>query len=253
MSRHNQRVVLVTGASRGIGAATAAAFAKLGDRVFANYPDRDAQIHLAGVNAWREKHGIAPEQVVPVAADVANAEQVTAMFEMVQHQVGGLDILVNNAGVNRDCTVAKMTDQAWRTVLNVNLDGAFFCCRSAIPLLADGGRIVSVSSMVAHTGNFGVANYAASKAGILALTKTLALELAPRNITANAVCPGFTDTDMFRGIPENVRLSFQDRVPLGRLGTVDDIAASILFLASAEAGYITGQALSVNGGMHMLG
>lgn len=175
------------------------------------------------------------------------------MFATVAKHSGRLDVLVNNAGISRDHTVAKMTDEEWQAVLDVNLGGTFFCCRSAIPLLADGGRIISISSMAAHTGNFGVANYSASKAGILAFTKTLALELAARNITVNAICPGFIDTDLTRGMPEQVLQSFVDRIPLKRIGTGQDIANCILFLASKEAAYITGQAISINGGLHMTG
>ena len=247
------RVVMVTGASRGIGAATAAAFARRGDTVFVNHPGMDADVHRKSIERWRDKHGIAPERVIPIAADVGSSVEVGAMFATVAEHPGRLDVLVNNAGISRDHTVAKMTDEEWQAVLDVNLGGTFFCCRSAIPLLADGGRIISISSMAAHTGNFGVANYSASKAGILAFTKTLALELAARNITVNAICPGFIDTDLTRGMPEQVLQSFVDRIPLKRIGTGQDIANCILFLASAEADYITGQAISVNGGVHMTG
>ena len=247
------RVVIVTGASRGIGAATAAAFAKRGDIVFANHPDMDADVHRNDIERWRNKHGIAPECVIPIAADVGNSTEVGAMFATVAKHSGRLDVLVNNAGISRDHTVAKMTDEEWQAVLGVNLGGTFFCCRSATALLTDGGRIISISSMAAHTGNFGVANYSASKAGILAFTKTLALELAARNITVNAICPGFIDTDLTRGMPEQVLQSFVKRIPLKRIGTGQDIANCILFLASAEAAYITGQAISINGGLHMTG
>lgn len=253
MSRDNSRIVVVTGASRGIGAATAAAFARLGDTVFANHPDLDADHHRQGIETWRDEQGIAAERVIPIAADVASSERVNDLFETVEQHSGRLDVLVNNAGINRDRTVAKMTDEQWHAVLNVNLSGSFFCCRSAVSRLVDSGRIISISSLAAHTGNFGVANYSASKAGVLALTKTLALELAPRQITVNAICPGFIDTDMTRGMPEHVLQGFRDRIPLKRLGSTQDIAATIVFLASAEAGYITGQAISVNGGVHMPG
>jgi len=251
MSDNRNKVVIVTGASRGMGAATAAGFARRGATVFANYPDQDADLHRQAIEKWRDEDGISPDQVIPVAADVSEVEQVSAMLETVKQHAGGLDVLVNNAGINRDHTVAKMTDEEWHAVLQVNLDGTFFCCRGAIPLLRDGGRIVNISSMAAYTGNFGVANYSASKAGILAFSKTLALELASRQITVNAICPGFIDTEMTRGMPKEVIEKFVQSIPLKRMGAPADIAACILFLASEEAGYITGQGISVNGGVHM--
>ena len=251
MADSSGKTVIVTGASRGIGAATAAAFAKRGHTVFANHPEQDADLHQRGIEQWRDAGGIAPDRVIPVAADVSSAEQVAAMLQTVRQRSDGLDVLVNNAGISRDHTVAKMTDEEWHAVLQVNLDGTFYCCRGAIPLLRDGGRIINISSMAAHTGNFGVGNYSASKAGVLAFTKTLALELASRKITVNAICPGFIDTDMTRGMPEKVLEKFVQTIPLKRMGTGDDIAACILFLASEEAGYITGQGISVNGGIYM--
>lgn len=234
------KVVVVTGASRGIGAEIAMTFASRGAKVFANHPTEDAAQHRAAIEQWRTT-------AVPIEADVSDPKQVARMFE----QIGPLNVLVNNAGINQDRTVAKMSDEQWDRVLKVNLDGTFFCCRSAIPLLRDGGRIVNISSVVAHTGNFGVANYAASKAGVLALTKTLALELASRGITVNAVCPGYIDTAMTRAMPEAVLKRLLERIPLGRKGTAGEVADCVVFLASESAGYITGQCLGINGGFHM--
>ena len=251
MSSKSGRVVVVTGASRGIGAATAAAFGHLGDTVFASYPDLDAEKHRRAVQRWRHREGIEAERVIPFAADVSQAERVSSLFDTVQERFGQLDVLVNNAGINRDHTAVKMTDEEWHDVLGVNLSGVFYSCRRAIPILREGGKIVNISSMVALTGIFGTANYAASKAGVLGLTKTLALELAPRNITVNAICPGFIDTEMSRTIPEEFRTKYLRQIPLKRMGTPQDIAACVLFLASSEADYITGQSVGVNGGVYM--
>ncbi|MDA1014499.1 MAG: 3-oxoacyl-ACP reductase FabG [Planctomycetota bacterium] len=246
------KIAVVTGASRGIGAATARAFAQQGGIVFANYPDHDADQHREMIHAWVSDAELDAERVIPIAADVSDAIRVQAMYAEIGDRCGRVDILINNAGINRDHTVIKMTDDEWRQVLAVNLDGTFFNCRAALPLLSDGGRIVNISSVVAHTGNMGVANYAASKAGILGLTKTLALELAGRNITVNAVCPGFVNTEMAQTVPPDILERLRQRVPLKRLADVEEVVACTLFLASAAASYVTGHSLNVNGGMHMM-
>lgn len=254
MNDFTDRIVVVTGASRGIGAATAAEFARRGAIVFATHPDEDSDHHRQSIEQWRhEAPGVDEDHVVPLAADVADPARVAEMFRSVRQRSGTLDVLVNNAGINRDRTLAKMTDQEWREVMRVNVDGTFYCCRCANGHLKDGGRIINISSLVASTGAFGTGNYAASKAAVLGLTRTLALELAPKHITVNAVCPGYIDTDMTRSMPQNVLQRFAERVPLKRMGSPQDVAGCILFLASDSASYITGQTIHVNGGIHMGG
>jgi 3-oxoacyl-[acyl-carrier protein] reductase len=173
------------------------------------------------------------------------------MMDRIRQELGGLDILVNNAGVLRDRTLKKMSSEEWDTVLRVNLTGAFNCLRHAAPILREDGRVVNVSSVSAQLGLFGQANYAASKAGVIALTRVAARELARQRITVNAVAPGFIDTEMTQSMPEDVTRKFLEQIPLARMGRVDDVAAVVLFLCSPHAGYLTGQVIHVNGGFFM--
>jgi 3-oxoacyl-[acyl-carrier protein] reductase len=188
-----------------------------------------------------------------VKMDVADAEQVKAGFKQVMEKFGRLDILVNNAAVTRDGLAMRMKKDDWDAVLQTNLTGAHWCIQQALPVMmkARAGRIINIASVVAQMGNSGQANYVAAKAGLIGLTKAIAMEIASRGITVNAVAPGFIETPMTDVLPEQVKEKLKERIPLGRMGSARDVAAAIVFLASDEAGYITGHVLNVNGGMHL--
>jgi 3-oxoacyl-[acyl-carrier protein] reductase len=241
------RVVLVTGSSRGIGEGLVRAFARCGARCVVNYVDDPAGRNRADAERVATETGAA----LTVECDVSDYDAVGRMMDRVQQSLGGLDVLVNNAGVIRDRSLKKMTPQDWQAVLQVNLTGTFNCLQHATRVLRPQGRVVNLSSVSGQLGFFGQANYSASKAGVLALTKVAARELAKNGITVNAVAPGFVDTDMSRTMPEDVTKRFLDQVPLGRLGAVEDVVNAVLFLCSPYAAYITGQVINVNGGFHM--
>jgi len=238
------KVALVTGGGRGIGRAIGQAFAREGARLAA------ADVDLG---AARETVELLPTEGLAVEMDVASMEAAQAGIDQVLDHFGRLDILVNNAGITRDGLLLRMSEGDWDAVLDINLKGVFNCCKAAVrPMMkARAGRIISISSVVGVNGNPGQVNYAASKAGIIGLTKTLARELASRNITVNAVAPGFIETDMTARLAEAARNSMLSQVPLGRPGMPEDVASAVLFLASDQAAYITGQVLQVNGGMAM--
>ena len=242
MGRFDQKVVIVTGASRGIGREIAQAFAREGASV--------ACVATSVGAAQGTVDAIGPTARA-FACDVSDSASVEAMFAAVQQELGQPAVLVNNAGITKDGLILRMKDEDWDRVLDVNLKGAFNCIRAAAkPMMkARYGRIVNVSSIVGQTGQAGQANYAASKAGLFGLTMSVAKELGSRGITCNAVAPGFIETDMTLELPAEFRDQVAKSAPAGRLGKPADIAPAVLFLASDEAGYITGQTLTVDGGL----
>lgn len=241
------QAALVTGGARGIGKAIAAGLAgkgvdvAIGDVILAEAEKTAREMERLGVKA------------VALELDVSEAGSVARAFEGAVKGLGRLDILVNNAGITRDGLLLRMKEEDWDLVMNVNLKGVFLCSKEAVKVMSKQryGRIVNIASVVAFMGNPGQANYSASKAGIVGLTKTVAREYASRGITANAVAPGFITTAMTDALPEGVKEEMRKAIPLGRFGTIEDVAGAVLFLASPEAGYITGQVLHVNGGMYM--
>lgn len=244
---------LITGASRGLGRAIAEAFAREGCAVAVNYvdiPGEDNAADAEAVVAAAQQMGV---DAVALQAGVTDPEQVEAMVAAAIERFGKLDILVNNAGIIRDRTIKKMSKDDWDAVIDVNLNGAFNCIKAVIDHMRDRreGRIISISSVIGQTGNIGQANYAASKAGIIALTKSVALELARRKVTANAIAPGFMMAGMTATLDQGILDAVVEKVPMGELGTAEDIAAAAVFLASDAARYITGQVLAVNGGLYM--
>ena len=239
------RTAVVTGGSRGIGRAVCIQLAK---HVVVKYCHGEAAAAETVALCKAEN-----ANAVAVQADVSTAEGCKALFEQAVNAFGRVDILVNNAGITRDNLILRMSEEDFDAVLNANLKGAFLCCKEAARRMVRQryGRIVNLSSVVGLRGNAGQTNYSASKAGLIGLTKSAAKELAGRNVTVNAVAPGFVETDMTASLPDDVRAAYIDAIPLKRLGTPQDIADAVAFLASPGAGYITGQVIRVDGGMSL--
>ncbi|HUN24373.1 MAG TPA: 3-oxoacyl-[acyl-carrier-protein] reductase [Anaerolineales bacterium] len=246
--RFSGKVALVTGASRGIGRAIAERLAGEGAKVAINYA-RDADGAQAAVSAITANGGNA----IALQADVSNFVAAETLVAETIKALGGLDILVNNAGTTRDQLIMRMSEEDWDEVIRTNLKSAFNCCKAVTrPMMRSRkGRIINISSVSGVAGNAGQTNYAASKAGMIGFTKSLARELASRNITVNAIAPGFVPTKLTIDLPEELRTATLAQIPLNRWGTPDEIAAAVAFFASDEAGYITGQTLNVDGGMVM--
>jgi 3-oxoacyl-[acyl-carrier protein] reductase len=240
------KVAVVTGASQGIGRETGLALAEAGAKVVVAARNEEKLAGLAGAIA------AAGGEAFALKMDVADAEQVSRL-QAGHRKLGRLDILVNNAAVTRDGLAMRMKKDDWDAVLQTNLTGAHLCIQQALPTMmkARAGRIINISSIVAQMGNAGQANYVAAKAGLIGLTKAIAIEIASRGITVNAVAPGFIATPMTDVLPDKVKEELKVRIPLGRMGSARDVASAIVFLASDEAGYITGHVLNVNGGMHL--
>ena len=248
MKRFENKIVLVTGAGRGIGASIAKRFASEGAEVIGNYSGNDEaaqktvdEITATGGQAQKYK------------CSVNDSESVKVMIDEIIKEFGRIDILVNNAGITKDGLMLRMTDEDFDRVIDVNLKGTFNCTKyvSKYMLKQKSGKIINISSVVGLSGNAGQVNYSASKAGIIGITKSAAKELSSRGITVNAVAPGYVDTDMTKVLSDNIRNEILKNIPLQRMGNVEDISNCVAFLASEDASYITGQVISVDGGMHI--
>ncbi|MBU0672216.1 MAG: 3-oxoacyl-[acyl-carrier-protein] reductase [Candidatus Margulisbacteria bacterium] len=236
------KVALVTGAAQGIGKAIAATLAKAGAKVVVS----DVNLELATQTA-KEING------VPLKLNVADLVEAETSLKKIKEELGNIDILVNNAGITKDTLFIRMKKEDWDLVLNINLSGVFNLCKAVVPIMMKqrSGKIINIASIVGEMGNAGQANYAASKAGVIGLTKTLAREIASRGITVNAIAPGFIQTAMTDKLSDDVKQKMLTQIPLAKLGQPEDVANACLFLASSAADYITGQVINVNGGMLM--
>ncbi|MCR8851544.1 3-oxoacyl-[acyl-carrier-protein] reductase [Lysinibacillus fusiformis] len=248
MRKLEGKVVVVTGASRGIGRAIALKLADEGAKVVVNYSGSQAKAEEV-VAMIQEGGG----EAIAVQASVSQTEEVTALMDTAVKTFGSLDILVNNAGITRDNLLMRMKEDEWDDVLDTNLKGVFLCTKAVTRQMMKqrAGRIINISSIVGVAGNAGQANYVAAKAGVIGLTKTTAKELASRNILVNAIAPGFIETEMTDQLPEDIKQGMLTQIPLAKLGQPEDIAKAVVFLASDDANYMTGQTLHIDGGMVM--
>lgn len=239
---------LVTGASRGIGRAIAVELAKNGANIAISYVNNKDKAEEV-VNEIK-RYGV---KAIAVKADVSKEEEVLNMVKIVKESIGSIDILVNNAGINRDNLLMRMSTEDWDKVIDTNLKGTYLCSKALIRdmIKKKSGKIINITSVAGVAGNFGQTNYSASKAGVIGFTKSLAKEVASRGINVNAIAPGLIETDMTLALKEDIRDSLVKNIPMGRLGTVQDIANIVIFLASEKSNYITGQVINVDGGMIM--
>ncbi|MEZ4504154.1 MAG: beta-ketoacyl-ACP reductase [Dehalococcoidia bacterium] len=241
------QVAVVTGASRGIGRACAVELARQGASVVINYTSNEE-----AANSCKAEIEAAGAKALVVQADVSKSEEARALIKAAEDEFGKVDILVNNAGVNRDRTIQRMSDEEWNEVLQTDLSSIFYTTQAAVGGMRERnyGRIVNMSSVIGQMGNVGQANYSAAKAGMIAFSKTAAKELARFNITVNAVCPGFVETDMVSALSDEIKATLLQNIPLGRFGTAEEVAAAVRFLVT-EGGFFTGAQLSLNGGQYM--
>ena len=254
MTQEKERIVVVTGGSRGIGRAICLSFAAANTGIYFNYfspadPEGEAAAAAETEKLVADAQGFAASKSV----NIVNENEVAAFFNEIIDKTGRIDVLVNNAGITKDGLLVRMKEQDWDAVLSVNLKGAFICTKIVAKLMMQqrSGRIINIASVVGVTGNVGQANYSASKAGLIGLTKTAAKELASRGVTVNAIAPGFIETDMTAAMSEKARNAMLDQIPLKRAGYPNDVAGVVAFLASEAASYITGQVIHVSGGMYI--
>jgi 3-oxoacyl-[acyl-carrier protein] reductase len=246
--RSEKHTIVITGGSRGIGRAICIAMAGPETTVYFNYAS-----NLEAAAETEEMVKAAGGSAVGICADISTESAITGFFQRILSETGRVDVLVNNAGLTRDGLLVRMKERDWDAVMDVNLKGAFFCSKIAAKTMIKqhSGRIINITSVVGITGNSGQANYSASKAGMIGFTKAIAKELASRNITANAIAPGYIETDMTEVLSEKNKVAMLEQIPLGRFGKPQDVTAVVAFLASDAASYITGQVIHVSGGMYM--